>query len=154
MTGWKSVSSIFPRGRRLWAAWSLLTLLAILLSLATGERTANWLFDAWQRARNSTQDPAPQNVLTALNTQRNHLKDVLAKVNAVPKTSGRGAKEARATATAALTAWIEAIAFQQHAIADAKQSDRDRAARLADSRFARAETQLTAMRKALYVRAN
>ena len=50
MTGWKSVFRLFPRSRLLWAAWALLTLLAILLSLATGERSRNALFDAWQRA--------------------------------------------------------------------------------------------------------
>lgn len=50
MTGWKSVSRLFPRGRRTFAAWALMTLAAILLSLVTGERTRNWLFDAWQRS--------------------------------------------------------------------------------------------------------
>lgn len=51
MTGWKSVSS--PRlwgRRRLWAGWALLTLAAILLSLAIGERSRRAVFDAWQRA--------------------------------------------------------------------------------------------------------
>ena len=49
MTGWKSVFSSLHLGRRIWAAWALATLVAVLLSLATGERTRNWLFDAWQR---------------------------------------------------------------------------------------------------------
>lgn len=51
MTGWKSVSSLSQRGhRRLWAAWALLTLLAVLLSLATGEWSRRAVFDAWQRS--------------------------------------------------------------------------------------------------------
>ena len=51
MTGSKSVFSTRLWGRRrLWAAWALLTLAAILLSLAIGERSRRAVFDAWQRA--------------------------------------------------------------------------------------------------------
>jgi serine phosphatase RsbU (regulator of sigma subunit)/CHASE2 domain-containing sensor protein len=50
MTGSKSVSSSFLPRRRVLAAWALLTFLAILLSLATGERTQRAVFDGWQRA--------------------------------------------------------------------------------------------------------
>ena len=50
MTGWKSVFRPgAPRSRRTWAAWAIGALLAVLLSVATGERTRNLLFDAWQR---------------------------------------------------------------------------------------------------------
>ena len=49
MTGWKSVSKSAPRRRRLWAAWGLATLIAVLFSLATGERSRDALFDLWQR---------------------------------------------------------------------------------------------------------
>src|SRR5687768_10959629 len=49
MTGWKSVFSARPRGRRVWAAWALLTLIAILVSIATGERLREAVFDSWQR---------------------------------------------------------------------------------------------------------
>ena len=34
----------------MWAAWALLTLTAVLLSLATGERPRRAVFDTWQRA--------------------------------------------------------------------------------------------------------
>src|SRR5436190_17849306 len=55
MTGWKSVSRLSLRGhRRLLAAWALLTLLAILLSAATGQRSRRAVFDTWQR--NSSRD--------------------------------------------------------------------------------------------------
>jgi serine phosphatase RsbU (regulator of sigma subunit)/CHASE2 domain-containing sensor protein len=50
MTGWKSVFKPgASRSRRTWAAWVVGALLAALLSLVTGERTRNMLFDAWQR---------------------------------------------------------------------------------------------------------
>ncbi|MDV3257851.1 MAG: CHASE2 domain-containing protein [Sphingomonas sp.] len=49
MTGWKSSSEPFFRRRRVWAGWALFSFLAALISLATGERTRNELFDAWQR---------------------------------------------------------------------------------------------------------
>lgn len=50
MTGWKSVFRLAAPGcRRIWAAWAIGALLAVLLSIATGERTQNLLFDAWQR---------------------------------------------------------------------------------------------------------
>lgn len=59
MTGSKSGSRQFLRGRpRVLAAWALLTLLAILVTIATGERSRRALFDGWQRL-------APRNLSTS-----------------------------------------------------------------------------------------
>ena len=59
MMGWKSVSRPIL-GRRIWAAWAILTLLAVLISMATGDRSRNALFDAWQRG--SPRDLSASNV--------------------------------------------------------------------------------------------
>jgi adenylate cyclase len=49
MTGSKSRFSPNPRRSTVWPLWALLVALAVLLSLATGERTRQMLFDGWQR---------------------------------------------------------------------------------------------------------
>ena len=49
MTGSKSLSKIIGRGSRVWPAWALMVLLAVGVSIATGERTRQTLFDGWQR---------------------------------------------------------------------------------------------------------
>src|SRR6185295_10216411 len=47
MTALKSPSS--PRRSTVWPAWAILLVLALLISLGTGEQTRRMLFDAWQR---------------------------------------------------------------------------------------------------------
>lgn len=49
MTGLKLPSSLSGRRSRVWPAWTFMVVLAVLVSLATGERTRQMLFDGWQR---------------------------------------------------------------------------------------------------------
>jgi len=48
MTGLKSLFS-GRRGSRVWPAWAMMVIFAVLVSLATGEQTRRMLFDTWQR---------------------------------------------------------------------------------------------------------
>ena len=49
MTDSKSSSSPVVRHSTVWSAWTVMVVLAVLVSLATGEQTRRWLFDGWQR---------------------------------------------------------------------------------------------------------
>src|SRR5690349_11242032 len=49
MTGSKSPSSLLARGSRVWPAWGFMVVLAVLVSIATGERSRQMLFDGWQK---------------------------------------------------------------------------------------------------------
>ena len=51
MTGSKSLFSKRARNSRIWPAWAIMTVAAILLTLALGERTRAFEFDAWQRSK-------------------------------------------------------------------------------------------------------
>lgn len=51
MTGLKSVSSRKRPARRVILAWLLMTLVAVLVTLAAGERMRRGVFDSWQEAR-------------------------------------------------------------------------------------------------------
>src|SRR5262245_59045331 len=49
MTGSKSSSEPARRSRWVWPAWAMMVIVAILISVITGERTRHGVFDAWQR---------------------------------------------------------------------------------------------------------
>ena len=49
MTDLKSPSRPKRRGSRVWPAWAAMVVLALLVSLATGQQTRRMLFDGWQR---------------------------------------------------------------------------------------------------------
>ena len=50
MTDSKSLSRQGWRRSTVWPAWAIMTAVAVLISLATGEQTRQFLFDTWQRA--------------------------------------------------------------------------------------------------------
>src|SRR4051794_26980232 len=60
----KSSSRNNRRQSAVWPAWSVMVILALLVSLATGERTSRMLFDGWQRL--SPRPIAAQNVRVVL----------------------------------------------------------------------------------------
>ena len=49
MTDLTSPSRPKRRGSRVWPTWATMVVLALLVSLATGQQTRRMLFDAWQR---------------------------------------------------------------------------------------------------------
>ena len=64
MTGSKSPSKRNWRESSVWSAWAIMVVLALMVTLATGEQTRRMLFDGWQRL--SPRTIAAQNIRVVL----------------------------------------------------------------------------------------